>query len=303
MTVRVIRTAAETSAELESVRAGRISVGLVPTMGALHSGHRALLERASAECGFVAATIFVNPLQFNDPADLEAYPRTLEADLEVLDAAGTDLVFVPEPAELYPDDPSSPSVTVHVDELTEMLEGAQRPGHFDGVATVVSKLFAIAGRCRGYFGEKDFQQLAIVRRLARDMRFPVDVVGCETVREPDGLAISSRNTRLSGSERAGAAVIYRALLGAASAVEEGEDRPEALTKMMLEILATEPGVSAEYAVAVDPRSLTEPRVLDGEVRLLVAARVGPVRLIDNLGAVAGVASVTKAENAESRREK
>jgi pantoate--beta-alanine ligase len=203
-------------------------------------------------------------------------------------------------------------VTVHVETLTEMLEGAHRPGHFDGVATVVAKLFAIAGRCRAYFGEKDFQQLAIVRRLAGDMRFPVEIVGCPTVREADGLALSSRNARLSGSERSAAAVLYRSLSGAAAAVADGECRPEALTEMMLEVIATEPEVSAEYAVAVDPGSLSEPSVIDGDVRLLVAAKVGPVRLIDNLGAVTGSAVVvtktsagasTGAKIAELRREK
>jgi pantoate--beta-alanine ligase len=287
MTVRVLSTFAEFSATLDWARAEGRQVGLVPTMGALHDGHRSLVERARAECGLVAVTIFVNPLQFNDPSDLEAYPRTLEADTELLDLAGADIVFVPQVSDLYPDHPAPPAVTVQVSGITEMFEGASRPGHFVGVATVVAKLFAMAGRCRAYFGEKDFQQLAMVRRLARDLCFPVEVVGCATVREPDGLAISSRNVRLSGSERRSAAVLHRALAAGVSAVSKGEDRPSEITDLMLGVLASEPGIEPEYVAVVDPRSLATPELLAGEIRLLVAARVGPVRLIDNLGAFVG----------------
>jgi pantoate--beta-alanine ligase len=300
MTVRVLSTVAEFSSALDSARADGLQVGLVPTMGALHDGHRALVERARAECGLVAVTIFVNPLQFNDPSDLEAYPRTLEADTELLDLAGADVVFVPQVSDLYPDHPAPPAVTVEVSGITEMLEGASRPGHFAGVATVVAKLFAMAGRCRAYFGEKDFQQLVMVRRLARDLCFLVEVVGCETVREADGLAISSRNVRLSESERRSAAVLNRALSAGVSAVSSGEDRPSEITDLMLGVLASEPGVDPEYVAVVDPRTLSTPSLLKGEVRLLVAARVGPVRLIDNLGALVG-AHIQKEGRAHAMR--
>jgi pantoate--beta-alanine ligase len=295
MTLRVLDKAAQVSAAAESARASGLSVGLVPTMGALHAGHRALVERASNECGFVVTTIFVNPLQFNDPADLAAYPRAIEADLEMLDQASADLVFVPPVSELYPDDPSDPAVTVRVGGLTRMLEGSHRPGHFDGVTTVVAKLFAIAGHCRGYFGEKDFQQLTVVRRMARDLRFPVEVVGCPTVREPDGLAISSRNVRLSPDERRSATVLYRALSEAAHSVREGEDRPDVLEETMRRVISQEPGVEPDYTAAVDPQTLQAPARLARDVRLLVAARVGQVRLIDNVGATVGA---SKSEDVE-----
>ena len=287
MTIRVVATAAEASAATGEARAAGLKVGLVPTMGALHAGHSALVERASRECGFVVATIFVNPLQFDDPGDLAAYPRDIDADLERLEAASADLVFVPSVAEIYPDDPSDPAVTVRVAGLTSILEGAHRPGHFEGVTTVVAKLFAIAGACSAYFGEKDFQQLAVVRRMARDLRFPVDVLGCQTVREPEGLAISSRNVRLTPDERHRASVLYSALSAGATAVSAGEDRPGVVEEAMRRVLGSEPAVEPEYAVVVDPATLLTPGRLFGEVRLLVAARVGPVRLIDNLGARVG----------------
>jgi pantoate--beta-alanine ligase len=286
--VRVVLTASELSVALDDARTAGHSVGLVPTMGALHDGHRSLVERAASECGFVAVTIFVNPLQFDDPADLDAYPRDLEADLEMLAGAGADVVFVPDVSEIYPDHPSAPATTVRVAGVSEVLEGKFRPGHFDGVATVVTKLFAMAGRCRAYFGEKDFQQVAVVRRLVRDLCMPVDVVACPTVREPDGLALSSRNARLDAAARRHAAVINRALVAGAAAVGDGEDRPSAVRDAMLRVLAEQPGVEPEYAEVVDALSMSTPERLTGEVRLLIAARVGNVRLIDNLGALVGV---------------
>jgi pantoate--beta-alanine ligase len=307
VTLRLVRTAAEFTEVTDRARAGGLTVGLVPTMGALHLGHRSLVERASAECGFVAVTIFVNPLQFDDPADLDAYPRDLEADLALLADAGADVVFAPAVSEIYPErrpadgsaadgsaadgsaaDGSAVSgTTVHVAGLTTMLEGKFRQGHFDGVATVVTKLFSLAGRCRAYFGEKDFQQVAVVSTLVRDLCLPVEVVACPTVRELDGLAVSSRNVRLGASDRTRAAVLHRALVAGATAVSAGVDRPEKVREIMLGVLASEPAVAPEYAEVVDPGDLTTPDMLTGEVRLLIAARVGPVRLIDNLGALVG----------------
>jgi pantoate--beta-alanine ligase len=285
--MRVLRSASEFSSNLEDARVAGLSVGLVPTMGALHEGHRSLVERAHRECGFVAVTIFVNPLQFNDKGDLDAYPRTLEADLLVLSEAGADVVLVPGVEEMYPDHPADPATTVHVGVVTDKLEGAARPGHFDGVATVVTKLFCMAGRCRAYFGEKDFQQVAVVSRLARDLLLPVEVVACATVREPDGLALSSRNARLSTADRKRALVISLALFAGAAQVSAGEDDPESVRSTMSSVLATEPEVLPEYVAVVDPLDLSEPDRLDGEVRLLIAARVGQVRLIDNVAAIVG----------------
>lgn len=287
-TLRVVERASDLSTALDETRSAGLSVGLVPTMGALHAGHRSLVERASGECGFVAVTIFVNPLQFDDPVDLDVYPRDLAADLELLDEAGADVVFVPDVLELYPDHPGTPATVVRVSGLSEVLEGRFRPGHFDGVATVVTKLFAIAGRCKAYFGEKDFQQVAVVRRLAHDLCMPLEVVPCPTVREPDGLALSSRNVRLCPEDRRRAAVINRALLAGATAVEAGCDRPGVVREEMLRVLATEPEVVPEYAEVVDALSMSTAPRLTGEVRLLVAARVGGVRLIDNVGAVVGI---------------
>jgi pantoate--beta-alanine ligase len=247
-----------------------------------------LVERAHRECGFVAVTIFVNPMQFNDAKDLDVYPRTVEADLLLLSDAGADVVLVPSVSEMYPDYPAQPATTVHVDGVTTMLEGEFRPGHFDGVATVVTKLFCMAGRCKAYFGEKDFQQVAVVCRLARDLLLPVEVVACETVRESDGLALSSRNARLDAANRQSASVLYRALSAGAALIGEGCDDPKEVAQAITEVLSSEPQVEPEYVAVVDPFDLVTPQRLSGEVRLLVAARAGDVRLIDNVGAVVGV---------------
>jgi pantoate--beta-alanine ligase len=268
---------------LEAARADGATVGLVPTMGALHAGHESLMVRAAAECDVVAVTIFVNPLQFGDPCDLDHYPRTLADDLERCGSLGVGVVFAPSVTEMYPDWPERPSTRVSVGAEAALWEGASRPGHFEGVATVVAKLFSLAGRCRAYFGEKDFQQLAVVRRMAADLGFPVEVVGCPTVRDGDGLALSSRNARLSADERRAAAVLWRAVATAQVAVASGERRPAALGALMASVVAGEPTVSLDYAAVVDARDLSVPAVLDGRLplRLIIAAQVGPVRLIDN----------------------
>ena len=232
----------------------------------------------------MAVTVFVNPLQFDDAADLAAYPRDLEADAAAARSAGASLVFAPPVEEMYGPDPARVATKVHVEGVTEGLEGASRPGHFDGVTTVVAKLFALSGRCRAYFGEKDYQQLAVVRRMAADLSIPVTIVGCPTVRELDGLAMSSRNTRLSPDERRAALALHRALRAGRSRVERGERDPARVRAAMTAVLVAEPLVTPDYAVVVDPGTLQCPTVLDGEVRLLVAARVGAVRLIDNEGA-------------------
>jgi pantoate--beta-alanine ligase len=284
--VEVFEAADGFSRALDAARSAGRTVGLVPTMGALHAGHRSLIARAAEECDHVAVTVFVNPLQFGDPDDIENYPRTLPSDLELCMSDGVSSVLAPSVAEMYPGWPASPPTTVSVSGPSEGWEGSARPGHFDGVCTVVAKLFSMAGRCRAYFGEKDYQQLAVVRQMASDLCMPVEVVACPTVREPDGLALSSRNARLSASERAAAPVLWRALSAAREAVASVERWPDAVAELMAATVGTEPLVRLEYAAAVDAASLVVPPSLDPPttVRLLVAARVGPVRLIDNCDA-------------------
>ncbi len=279
----VVETIDRYSRALDAVRASGRTVGIVPTMGALHAGHRSLIERAAAECDVVAVSVFVNPTQFGDPTDLAAYPRTLEADLATIASSGGDLVFAPSVAEMYPDPPGTAPTTVSVPMLSARWEGASRPGHFDGVATIVVKLFAAAGRCRAYFGEKDFQQLALVTRLARDLALPVQVVGCPTVRDPDGLALSSRNARLDPDQRRAAVTLWQALTAGAQSWVEGAG-PTQVEATMAEVASREPLVDLDYAALVTADDLEPVRSSkpDRPVRLIVAAGVGPVRLIDNL---------------------
>ncbi len=291
--MEVLESAAACHDALERARAAGRTVGLVPTMGALHDGHVSLVARARAECDVVAVSIFVNPLQFGDPEDMARYPRTLERDLLVCAEAGADVVFVPPLGEMYPSWPAPPATTLSVCGVSDRWEGASRPGHFDGVATVVAKLFAIAGRCRAYFGLKDFQQLAVVRQMACDLSLPVAVVGCPTVREADGLALSSRNVRLSGAERAAATVLARALAAGRGALAAGARSGAEVSRAMRAAAAGQPLVRLDYAAAVDASSLEEADAIDdvGAVRLLIAAQVGPVRLIDNSAALEGADDV------------
>jgi pantoate--beta-alanine ligase len=261
--------------------AGR-SVGLVPTMGALHAGHLSLMDRATAECDVVAATLFVNPLQFAPSEDLAAYPRDAARDATKTAGAGVAYLFAPDQTEMFPE----ASVTrVRVAGVSEVLDGAHRPGHFDGVATIVTKLFALAGPCRAYFGEKDFQQLAVVRRLVEDLSLPVEVIGCPTVRAADGLALSSRTAYLTREERAVAPALHRALLAGRSAIErDGETDPDAVRQAMSAVIDAEPLFTLDYADVVASTDLARISPLAGEIRLLIAARLGRARLIDNLGA-------------------
>jgi len=235
-------------------------------------------------------SIFVNPLQFGDPTDIDNYPRTLERDLFVCAEAGADIVFLPPVTEMYLSWPDPPATVVSVSGISDRWEGASRPGHFDGVATVVAKLFAIAGPCRAYFGDKDFQQLAVVRQLVADLSLPVEIVGCAVVREDDGLALSSRNVRLSVDERKAAVVLHKALVAGQAAIAGGLRSGEALKSIMHDVVNREPRVRLDYAVAVDAGSLAEVDVIEdpSSVRLLIAAQVGPVRLIDNAAAVPDV---------------
>jgi pantoate--beta-alanine ligase len=281
--VQVIETLEELTRTLEKGRATGNQVGLVPTMGALHAGHLALVERATAECDVVVLTVFVNPLQFGPGEDLATYPRDELGDVEKARQAGADHVFRPPVEEMYP----GPMFTsVRVSELGEGLEGDHRPGHFEGVATVVAKIFAAVGRCRAYFGEKDYQQLLVVRRMAADLSFPVEVVGCATVRDHDGVALSSRNTRLTVEERVAAPVLHHALQAGRDAIGAGERRSERVAAVMAEVVNAEPLARLEYAEAVEASDLTTSSMLVGDVRLLVAAHIGSTRLIDNLGVTA-----------------
>jgi pantoate--beta-alanine ligase len=276
----VIRTGAATFDACERARAEGRRVGFVATMGALHEGHASLIRRARGDNDVVVVSIFVNPLQFGDPADLAGYRRDEARDLEVLRALEVDLVFAPGEAEMYPS--GAPDVTVDPGPLGERLEGAARPGHFRGVATVVAKLLHTIGACTAYFGEKDAQQLALVRRLVRDLSFPVRVVSCPTVREPDGLAMSSRNERLSPEQREAAGCLFLALTEATELARSGvRDGARLVAAMAREIGAT-PLARLEYAAVVDEETFEEIADIHGPARAVVAARFGDVRLIDTL---------------------
>ncbi|HUF34285.1 MAG TPA: pantoate--beta-alanine ligase [Acidimicrobiales bacterium] len=281
--MRVIERIADLTDALEAERAAGRTVGLVPTMGALHDGHASLVARAAAECEVVCTTVFVNPLQFAAGEDLDAYPSDLDGDVRIAGEAGATLVFAPALDEMFPGEVLT---TVHVAGLTEVLDGRSRPTHFDGVATVVAKLFAMAGRCRAYFGEKDFQQLAVVRCMAADLSFPVEVVGCPTVRAHDGLALSSRNAYLTPEEREAAPVLVRALRSGAAAIRAGERDPAEVRALMGDIISAEPTAELDHADVVDAATLRTPDTVDGDLRLLVAARFGKARLIDNVGVTA-----------------
>lgn len=269
---------------LDAARAGGRSVGLVPTMGYLHDGHASLLEAARRDTDTVLLSIFVNPLQFAPDEDLDAYPRDLTGDIALAEASGADVVFAPSTREMYPE---AVLTTVSVGQVSQPMEGHSRPTHFDGVATVVAKLFGIVGCCQAYFGEKDFQQLAVVRRLVADLSLPVTVVGCPTVREADGLAMSSRNVYLAPEERAAAPVLYRALEAGRRAIEAGERDPAEVRAVMVDVVGTEPLAELDYAEVVDAATFLVPNPLAGTLRLLVAARLGGARLIDNVGATVG----------------
>jgi pantoate--beta-alanine ligase len=281
--MKTAATIADVRSVLDAERAAGRRVGFVPTMGYLHEGHASLIRRARAETDVVIVSIFVNPLQFGAGEDLDAYPRDLERDTRLAEAEGTDLLFTPPVGEMYP---RPVLTTVSVAEVSAPLEGAARPTHFDGVATVVAKLFAIVGPCAAYFGEKDFQQLAVVRRMVADLSIPVDVVGCPTVREPDGLALSSRNAYLTPDERAAAPVVYRALQAGAALILSGERDPATVRRLMADIIEAEPLAELDYAEVVSADSFRVPDPLAGKLRLLAAVRFGRARLIDNVGVTA-----------------
>jgi pantoate--beta-alanine ligase len=253
-------------------------LGLVPTMGALHEGHLSLVRRARAECGVVAASIFVNPLQFGPGEDFAKYPRTFEDDGRQLETGGVEILFAPEVAEMYPE---GATTTVTVSGIGDRLDGASRPGHFTGVATVVAKLFHVVSPARAYFGQKDAAQLAVLRQMVRDLNFDVALVGCAIVRDADGLALSSRNKYLSATEREPALVLHRALLRIEQMIANGEHKSSALLQGGMESLLAVPEVRIDYLAIVDANSLLPVASVGTGTLVAIAAYIGQTRLIDN----------------------
>ncbi|MDX1614458.1 MAG: pantoate--beta-alanine ligase [Candidatus Promineifilaceae bacterium] len=256
-----------------------LSWGMVPTMGALHEGHLSLVRQAVEENDRTLVSIYVNPAQFDRPSDLAAYPRDLDHDIELLRQAGVDVVFTPDDQSMYPD---GFQTTVHVAEVTKPLEGAARPGHFDGVATIVTKLFNIGEPTRAYFGQKDAQQVAVVRRLITDLNFSVKLMVCPIVRDPDGLALSSRNARLTPNQRRAAPVLYQALSAAATRIKQGEDDAARIRRQMQRRIEGERLARIDYVSVADPDSLTEIDSIEDRALLSLAVYFGEIRLIDNM---------------------
>ena len=255
------------------------SFGLIPTMGALHPGHASLVQRARAECAHVGASIFVNPAQFSPGEDYKNYPRTIQRDLDLFESLGVDLVWTPAADSVYP---SGFQTRIDVELLGAPLEGKCRPGHFRGVATVVAKLLNCFLPDKAYFGQKDAQQVVVLKRMVKDLNYPVELVVCPTIREPDGLAMSSRNTYLSGAERQAATVLYRALNAAREKYDQGERNAETLRSVMRAAVRSESLAYEQYVSAADPETLCELQTIDKSVLLSLAVRIGKARLIDNM---------------------
>jgi pantoate--beta-alanine ligase len=273
----VVKTASEVQARMLAARSQGATIGFVPTMGALHSGHAALLEEARHRADIVVASIFVNPAQFNNPDDLARYPRVLEADLDLCRRCGVDWVFVPDAAEVYP---VGFDTRIVAGEMARDLEGADRPGHFDGMLTVVNLLFSIVQPHFAVFGEKDYQQLQLVRRMVRDFRIPVEIVPMPVIRDIDLVALSSRNSRLSSTGRETARALSKALVAGQDALQQGERSARAIADAARSVLTQTPGVVPHYVEVRDAR-LRPVTQLEKEARLLIAATVEGVRLIDN----------------------
>ena len=269
----------QTIAQVREARLAFPRLGLVPTMGFLHAGHLSLVEQAQRECGAAAVTIFVNPTQFSPSEDLDRYPRDMPRDMRLLGEAGVNFVFTPQAMEIYPPDFDT---SIDVGGVARVLEGAVRPVHFAGVATVVAKLFNIVQPTRAYFGQKDAQQCVVIRRLVRDLDIPVEIVIGETVREDDGLALSSRNSYLTPEQRAAATVLYRALCVARDEFAAGERDADRLRAIMTTALLTEPSGQIDYVSVAHPDTLAELGAIAGEALASMAVRFGPTRLIDNL---------------------
>jgi pantoate--beta-alanine ligase len=276
----IIRHVKEMQAWADAARREGKRIGFVPTMGALHEGHLSLMRRAQTDCGYVVVTIFVNPTQFPPGEDFERYPRDLEGDVRLAGTVGVDLIFAPPVSEVYP--PGDCTFVEVTGPLVECLCGPHRPGHFRGVTTVCAKLFNIVGADKAYFGEKDYQQLLVVRQMVRDLHFPLEIVPVPTVRERDGLAMSSRNRYLSAEERKAATVLSRALFAAEEKVKAGELDVPGLLAVVKEVIGSEPLVRLQYAELRDAETLAELRRVDRRAVLAVAAFVGTARLIDSV---------------------
>ena len=253
-------------------------VGLVPTMGYLHAGHLSLVQQAAKECKSIIVSIFVNPTQFGPTEDLEKYPRNIEADLHMLEAVGVDLVWMPTAGDMYP---PGYQTWVNVEKLTQPLEGSMRPGHFRGVTTVVAKLFNATRPDKAYFGQKDAQQAAVIRQMTFDLSYPIDIVVCPTLREADGLAMSSRNSYLDAAQRQAASVLYRALSAAKVAFEGGETQAEKLRTLVRDVISSEPLAQLQYVSCADYDTLDELDVITSRALLSLGVFVGKTRLIDN----------------------
>ena len=276
--MKVIRTKEEMRHAVRRAQAEDRTVGLVPTMGFFHEGHLELMRRAS-ECDVVVVSLFVNPTQFGEGEDFTDYPRDFDRDCAMAESVGVDYVFAPEPSEMYPE---GFTTRVVVEKMSDLMCGAFRPGHFIGVATVVAKLFNIMPADRAYFGQKDAQQLAVIRAMARDLDFDIEIVGVPTVREEDGLAMSSRNTYLEADERAAATVLHRALDRASELAEKGERDPEELRRAVVDTIGAEPLARLEYVNICDNIYLRPTADLKGEILIALAVRIGRARLIDNV---------------------
>ena len=276
--MKVVKTIKEVREIVSSWRRDGLTVGLVPTMGYLHEGHQSLISKSVSENDRTVVSVFVNPIQFGPNEDLEAYPRDLKRDMEAVEAVGGDLIFNPEPAEMYPSHFTS---FINTTETTELLCGAVRPVHFRGVCTVVGKLFNIVTPDRAYFGQKDAQQLATIRRFVRDLNFGLEIVPCPIVREADGLAKSSRNTYLSPAERKAALILSKSLALGKKAVDEGERDASKVVSIITESLQTEPLARIDYVEVVDFENIQRVETISGETLVAIAVYIGKTRLIDN----------------------
>lgn len=276
--IKVVSTVDETRAQVKEWKKQGLTVGLVPTMGYLHEGHQSLIKKAVEENDRVVVSVFVNPIQFAPNEDLETYPRDLEADKRLCDSTGADLIFHPTPDEMYHD---GFSTHIEMNNLTKELCGKTRPTHFGGVCTVVGKLFNIVQPNKAYFGQKDAQQLAIIKRMVRDLNFDLEIVGCPIIREPDGLAKSSRNTYLNAEERKAALILSKSIELGKQLVENGERNAQAVIKAMTDKINTEPLARIDYVNVVDALSIEPINTIKGETLVAIAVYIGKTRLIDN----------------------
>ncbi|GLC29117.1 pantoate--beta-alanine ligase [Clostridium omnivorum] len=276
--MHIVHTIKEVRAQIKLWRNEGLSVGYIPTMGFLHEGHASLIKKASEENDRVVVSIFVNPIQFGPNEDFEKYPRDLKRDSYICSSNGAHLIFAPEPSEMYV---QNNSTFVDVENITEGLCGAKRPGHFKGVCTVVSKFFNIISPDRAYFGEKDAQQLAVIRKMVIDLNFNIEIVGCPIVREPDGLALSSRNTYLSAEERKAALILNKSLKLAKASLEAGEKNPSEIKRTIIDELSKEPLAKIDYVEVVDSLSLKPIDSINNKILVAIAVYIGKTRLIDN----------------------